>query len=100
MPVRMKDIAAELGVSVMTVSKVLRNEGRISAATRERILKRIKERGYQPNLNARGLVIGRSFLVGLIVPDLMHPFFSALAKGISADLRAKNYGLAISSCDE
>lgn len=100
MPIRMKDIAAELGVSVMTVSKVLRNEGRIGAVTRERILRRIKELGYQPNLNARGLVSGRSFLIGLIVPDLMHPFFAAMAKLISRKLRAKGFGVAISSSEE
>jgi len=100
MAIRMKDIATELGVSVMTVSKVLRNEGRIGAATRERVLKRIKELGYQPNLNARSLVSGRSFLVGFIVPDLMHPFFAALAKAISRKLRVKGYGIAISSSEE
>jgi len=98
--IRMKDIAAELGVSVMTVSKVLRNEGRISAITRGRVLKRIEELGYQPNLNARGLVSGRSFLIGLIVPDLMHPFFAAMAKSISRKLRVKGYGIAISSSEE
>ena len=100
MPIRMKDIADELGVSVMTVSKVLRNEGRISTVTRQRILQRIKELGYQPNLNARSLVSGRSFLIGLIVPDLMHPFFAAMAKLISRKLRAKGYGVAISSSEE
>ncbi|MBS0612511.1 MAG: LacI family DNA-binding transcriptional regulator [Proteobacteria bacterium] len=100
MVVRMKDIAAELDVSVMTVSKVLHNKGRISAATRERILRRIDELGYQPNVNARNLVSGRSFLIGLIVPDLMHPFFAALAKIISRNLRGKGYGIAISSSEE
>lgn len=100
MAVRMKDIAAELGVSVMTVSKVLRNEGRVGAATRERILQRVKELDYQPNLNARSLVSGRSFLIGLIVPDLMHPFFAAMAKSVSRKLRAKGYGVAISSSEE
>jgi len=100
MAIRMKDIAAELGVSVMTVSKVLRKEGRISATTRERILKRVQELGYQPNLNARSLVSGRSLLIGLVVPDLMHPFFAALAKSISRRLRSKGYGIAISSSEE
>ena len=100
MAVRMKDIAAELGVSVMTVSKVLRNEGRISSTTRERVLRRVAELGYEPNFTARGLVSGRSFLVGLVVPDLMHPFFSAMAKVISRKLRAEGYGLAISNSEE
>ena len=100
MVVRMKDIAAELDVSVMTVSRVLRNKGRISRATRERVLRRIDELGYQPNVNARNLASGRSFLIGLIVPDLMHPFFAALAKIISRKLRANGYGIAISSTEE
>jgi LacI family transcriptional regulator len=100
MPVRMKDIAAELGVSVMTVSKALRNEGRISTATRDRVLQKIKELNYQPNLLARSLVSGRSFLIGLIVPDLMHPFFAALAKFLSGHLRAQGYAVAISSSEE
>src|SRR5579862_5550150 len=100
MAIRMKDIAAELGVSVMTVSKVLRNQGRIGADTRERVLKRIKELDYRPNINARSLVSGRSFLIGLIVPDLMHPFFAAVAKFISRQLRAHGYTVAISSSEE
>ena len=100
MAIRMKDIAADLGVSVMTVSKVLRNEGRISATMRARVLERVKELGYHPNLTARGLVSGRSFLVGLVVPDLTRPFFAAMAKFISRKLRSKGYGLAISYSEE
>ena len=68
MTVRMKDVAAASGVSVMTVSKVLRNEGRISLATRERILKCIKELDYRPNLNARSLVSGRAIWSALLFP--------------------------------
>ena len=84
----------------MTVSKVLRNEGRISSTTRERVLRRVAELGYRPNFTARGLVSGRSFLIGLVVPDLMHPFFSAMAKAISRTLRAQGYGLAIANSEE
>jgi LacI family transcriptional regulator len=97
---RLKDIARDLGVSVITVSKVLRNHEDISTETRDRVLKRIKELNYQPNLAARALVTGRSHLAGLIVPDLVHPFFAELAKGISAVLRSKGYGLIITSSEE
>lgn len=100
MAVRLKDIARDLGVSVVTVSKVLRNHDDISTETRDRVLKRIKELNYQPNLAARALVTGRSHLVGLIVPDLVHPFFAELAKGISSVLRSKGYGLVIASSEE
>jgi LacI family transcriptional regulator len=60
MAVRMKDIARELGVSVVTVSKVLRNHEDISDETRQRVLKLMKELDYQPNLAARALVTGRT----------------------------------------
>jgi len=100
MAIRMKDIAADLGVSVMTVSKALRNEGHLSSSTRERILKRSKELGYQPDLNARSLVGGRSSLIGIVIPDLMHPFFAAMAKLIARALRAKGYGVAICTSEE
>ena len=49
MPATMKDIASDLGVSIVTVSKVLRNHSDISDATRKRVLKRVKELNYQPN---------------------------------------------------
>jgi LacI family transcriptional regulator len=97
---RLKDIARDLGVSVVTVSKVLGNHADISEATRERVLKRIKEVNYQPNPSARALVTGRTHLIGLVVPDLVHPFFSQLAKGIAAILRERGYGLVISASEE
>lgn len=100
MTVRMKDIARDLGVSVVTVSKVLRHHSDISEQTRERVLKRVKELNYRPNMAARALVTGRTYVVGLIVPDLLHPFFAHIAKAISAVLRKHAYGLLISSSEE
>jgi LacI family transcriptional regulator len=100
MAVRMKDIARDLGVSVMTVSKVLRNHSDISPETRKRVLRRIKELKYRPNLTARALVTGRTHSIGLIVPDLVHPFFADVAKALSRVLRVQRYGLLISSSEE
>jgi len=96
----MKDIAKDLGVSVITVSKALRNHDDISKETRRRVVQRSKELGYRPNLAARALVTGRSNLVGLIVPDLVHPFFAEVAKGLSRELRKRGYSLVISSSEE
>jgi LacI family transcriptional regulator len=96
----MKDIARDLGVSAVTVSKVLRNHDDIGPETRERVLKRIKELNYQPNQNARALATGRSHLVGLIVPDLLHQFFAQVTKGVSRTLRTRGYGLIIASSEE
>ncbi|HTM36535.1 MAG TPA: LacI family DNA-binding transcriptional regulator [Terriglobales bacterium] len=100
MTVRMKDIARDLGVSVVTVSKVLRNHSDISEETRERVLARIKELDYRPNLAARSLVTGRTYLIGLIVPSLLHPFFAEIAKALSETLRPQGYYLIISSSEE
>jgi LacI family transcriptional regulator len=100
MAVNMKDIARELGVSMVTVSKALRNHPDISTKTRERVDAKADELGYRLNLAARSLVTGRSLLIGLIVPDLIHPFFAEIAKGMSTILRGHGYLLAISSSEE
>jgi LacI family transcriptional regulator len=96
----MKDIARDLGVSVVTVSKVLRNHRDIGDETRKRVLDRIKELNYTPNLAARGLVTGKTYLVGLVVPDLLHPFFAQIAKSLSGALLKKDYCLTILTSDE
>jgi len=99
MVVRLKDIAAELGVSVVTVSRALRNRPDIAKDTKAKILERVKRLNYRPNLTARSLVTGRSSLIGLVVPDLIHPFFAEIAKGLSAKLREKEYYLIVSSSE-
>jgi LacI family transcriptional regulator len=100
MVARLKDIAQDLGLSVVTISKVLRNHPDIGEQTRKRVLKRMKELNYQPNFAARSLIAGRTWTIGLIVPDLLHPFFAQIAKGISVEVRRKGYSLLISSSDE
>jgi LacI family transcriptional regulator len=95
----MKDIAEDLNVSVVTVSKVLRNHSDISESTRERVLQRMKELNYRPNLAARTLVTGRTFMIGLVVPDLVHPFFAEIARTLSRKIREKGYSLVIASSD-
>src|SRR5580765_2330867 len=100
MTVKMRDIAKDLGVSVITVSKVLRNHPEVGHDTRERVLARVKELDYRPNLAARSLVTGRTYLVGLIVPDLLHPFFAEVAKSLSDVLRKSGYYLIIASSEE
>ena len=96
----MKDIARDLGVSVITISKVLRNHPDVGDETRERVLARVKELDYRPNLAARSLVTGRTYLVGLVAPDLLHPFFAEIAKSLSDVLRESGYYLIISSSEE
>ena len=100
MAVRLKDIARDLGVSVVTVSKVLRGNKDIGDETRRRVLKRMKELNYQPNMLARGLASGKTYTVGLVVPDLVHPFFAEFAKSLGAVLRESNRALIITSSED
>ena len=99
-PVRLKDIAGDLNVSVMTVSKVVRGCADVGAETRRRVLARIKELNYQPNWVARGLAARRTFMIGLIVPDLMHSFFAEIAKGVAAAIRPAGFDVVICNSEE
>ncbi len=98
-PVRMKDIAKDLGVSAVTVSKVLRGHSDIGPATRKRVMKRIKELNYRPNWIAQSLVTRRTWIIGLVIPDLMHSFFAEIAKGVSLAIRPRGYHLLISNTE-
>ena len=100
MPIRLKDIAKDLGVSVVTVSKVVRGRGDIGEKTRNRVLKRMRELNYRPNMMARGLASGRTFTVGLVVPDLVQPYFAELAKYIGGVLRSANRALILASSED
>ncbi|HUA98704.1 MAG TPA: LacI family DNA-binding transcriptional regulator [Terracidiphilus sp.] len=99
-PVRMKDIARDMGLSTVTISKVLRGHSDISEQTSKRVLKRMKELNYQPNFAARALITGRTWTVGLVVPDLLHPFFALIAKAVSAAIRGQGYSLIITSSED
>ncbi len=100
MTIRMKDIAKDLGISQATVSKVLREHPDIGEETRRRVLERVKELDYQPNSLARSLVTGRSYLIGLVAPSLLHPFFAQIARSLSNEIRDKGYSLIVSSSEE
>jgi DNA-binding LacI/PurR family transcriptional regulator len=75
----LKDVAERAGVSMRTVSNVVRDTGRFSDATRERVARAIEELGYRPNTAARRLRTGRSGVLLLAVPELTMPYFAELA---------------------
>jgi len=96
----MRDIARDLGVSLMTVSKALRHHTDISEQTRNRVLKRARELNYQPNWIARSLATRRTYMVGLVIPDLMHSFFAEVAKGAARKFDALGYQIVIADSEE
>lgn len=97
--VRMKDIAKDLGVSIITVSKAIRGHTDISQATKRRVLERVKELNYQPNWFARSLATRQSYTVGLVIPEMMHSYYAEVAKGLSAAVLPSGYRLLISNSE-
>lgn len=76
------DVAERAGVSVTTVSRVLNNRGYISDKTRKLVYQTMEELNYQPNDIARALLRKQSNLIGLIVPNVSHPFFAEFANAV------------------
>lgn len=95
--VSIKDIALAAGVSHPTVSRALRNQGRMSEITRTRIVAIAEEMGYTPSLVARGLVTRRSHTVGFVVANFADPFHGDLAEGIEEEAARHGYDMFIAS---
>ena len=96
----MKDIADDLGVSLMTVSKALRGHTDISEATRGADLAAREQLKYQPNWIARSLVTRQTYIVGLVIPDLMHSFFAEVANGLTKELAPLGYQIVLANSNE
>jgi LacI family transcriptional regulator len=99
-PTTMKRIAADLGVSITTVSKVLNHHADIGEATRARVLAHVEELGYRPNAVARSLTLRRTHTLGIVIPDLMHSFFVEIIAGIESVASSRGYGLLLCSSTE
>lgn len=80
--VTLRDVARASGVSVRTVSNVVNQYPFVSAATRKRVLESISALGYEPNLTARGLRLGRTGVITLAIPDLRNAYFAELANSV------------------
>ncbi|WP_068314143.1 LacI family DNA-binding transcriptional regulator [Polycladidibacter hongkongensis] len=85
------DIAKYAGVSIGTVSNALNNKGRISDATRKKVVAAAQELGFVPNYNASKLKSGHSNLVGVIVEDITNPYMSEQTVALEGVLAAKGY---------
>jgi LacI family transcriptional regulator len=100
MPTTLEDIARALNVSKMTVSRAINNHPEISRETRARILAAAQKMNYRPNQFARALTTNHSYLIGIVVPDLMHSFFSEICRGVESQARPEGYQNLICSTDE
>lgn len=93
------EVAALSGVSKSTVSNVLRDSGRVAAATRERVLEAIETLSYRPSSLARTLVRRRSNVIGLVVGELDNTFYAELAMMIERHTAAHSYRTILCSTD-
>jgi DNA-binding LacI/PurR family transcriptional regulator len=88
-----QDVARELGVSTMTVSRVLNKKPNVEESTRKRVLKTALRLGYIPNHIARSLVTRKTYTIGVIVPEITHSFFPDVIRGIEEVVYKTGYHL-------
>ncbi len=98
--IRLKDVAERAGVSLMTVSKVLRDKPDVSEATKTRIRRLVEEMGYVPNALARGLRTHRTRLLALVLPSLEIPGLGHVAAAVQNGAYERGYELLVAQTQE
>lgn len=98
--VTIKDIASELGVSVSTVSRALKNHPDIHPDTKKRVQELATRYNYTPNPIALSLRSNKSFNIGVIIPEIVHHFFSSVISGIEGIAWQEGYHVMIYQSNE
>lgn len=93
------DVALAAGVSKQTVSRAINDKGEISVDTKERIMNVVRELGYRPNRLARAMNTQRTFMIGLVVPDITNPFFPEVARGVQDAALDCDYNVLLCNTD-
>lgn len=97
MTVSIEDVAKKAEVSISTVSRVINRRNIVNEKTRKRVESAIQELGYRPNVFARGLMLKKSHILALVLPDLHGEFYSEIIRGANQRARDLGYQLMISS---
>jgi LacI family transcriptional regulator len=97
---RLTDVAGRARVSIATVSRVLSGHGPASPEVRARVLKAARALDYRPNRLASGLRSRRSDTIGLVLPDIENPFFTALFRGVEQAAAARGWNVILGNSDE
>lgn len=98
--ISLKDLAKELGVSISTVSRALKNHPDISHELKVKVQRLAKERNYTPNPLAMGLLKQQTKMIGVIVPDIVTHFYSSIISGIEEVAKQQGYFIVIASSNE
>ena len=96
----MHDVANKANVSHMTVSRVFNNPKLVSKKTKEKIIKIIKDLNYKPNLIAKSMRTNKTNTIGLVLPNIINPFFPEIVKGIDDYSKKNNYGVIIINTED
>ncbi len=97
MPASIEDVAKLANVSISTVSRVINRRKLVNEATCKRVEAAIRELRYRPNAFARGLMLRKSGIVGLVLPDLHGEFYSEIIRGANLQAREMEHNLLLSS---
>ena len=98
--ITLKDIARELEVSISTVSKALKNSEEISRDTKEKVQAFAKLYNYKPNNIAISLKNKRTKNIGVVIPDIVHHFFTTVIRGIEKYANARGYNVIVCLSEE
>ncbi|MEX0927819.1 MAG: LacI family DNA-binding transcriptional regulator [Balneolales bacterium] len=98
--VTLKQIAEELGLSTMTVSRAINNRSNVVESTRQRVLEAANRMGYTPNYVAKSLVSSKTFTIGLVIPEITHSFFPDVIRGIEDVTYLSDYQLILTHASE
>lgn len=93
------DVAREAGVSKSAAARVLAQKGSASEKTRTKVLEAADRLGYRPNQLARAMKSGTTNIIGIVVPDVAIPFFSAVLRGSADTARAAGFEVLVSNTD-
>ncbi len=95
-----RDVARLAGVSVATVSRVINQKDSVNSETAGQVLKAIEQLHYVPNAVARGLAGKKMGIIVLILPDILNPFFPALARGVEDVAHKKGLTVILGNSDD
>lgn len=93
--ITINDVASAAGVSRQTVSRALNDKGEIDRETKQRVLDAARDLGYRPSRFARGLVRPDTTSIGLVIPDLLNPFFTEVAAAALEAARARGWHVVV-----
>ena len=94
------DVARKAGVSYVTVSKVLNNNPSVRPQNRDKVLKAMAELDYSPNMSARGLALGKTKQIGLLVPGLFRFYHTEILAGIEGEASENGYSLSFIATEQ